>query len=176
MLEQLMAGLTRIAGVLLTAVKTLVPVSAGQAQLEALLKKQVEEQHLPGVAAVVVRSSGMVASASAGVKRIGENSWLEPTDVLHLGSNTKAITATTIARLVASGRLSWTATPVEVLPELSAEMHPAYKQVTLEQLLSHHAGVPPYTNPRTPFIRLSSVLRCPAACQSVRMSNVCGWD
>jgi D-alanyl-D-alanine carboxypeptidase len=38
---------------------------------------------------------------------------------------------------------------LELFPELNATMHPAFKQITLEQLLSHHAGIPPYDRPKT---------------------------
>jgi D-alanyl-D-alanine carboxypeptidase len=63
----------------------------------------------------------------------------------HLGSNTKAITATMIARLVESGKLSWTATPLEVFPELNETIHPAFRHITVEQLLSHHGGIPSFS-------------------------------
>jgi CubicO group peptidase (beta-lactamase class C family) len=111
------------------------------------LDKQLQNRHLVGVGAIVIRADTIVGTASVGVKRQGENTPLESTDIWHLGSNTKAITATMIARLIESGKLSWTATPLEIFPELKETIHPAYRQITIEQLLSHHAGVPSYAKP-----------------------------
>jgi CubicO group peptidase (beta-lactamase class C family) len=61
--------------------------------------------------------------------------------LFHLGSKTNAITATMIARLVEAGKLSWTTTAAETFPDLSKTMDPAFRHITIEQLLSYHAGV-----------------------------------
>ncbi len=97
-----------------------------------------------GIAAIVFRSHNIVGIAAAGLRHRGESAPLESTDLFHLGSNTKAITATMIARLVEAGKLSWTTTALETFPELSKTMHPAFRHITMEQLLSHHAGIPPF--------------------------------
>src|SRR5205085_2833880 len=106
-------------------------------------------RHLPGIAAIVIRSDTVVGIAAAGVRRRGDSTPLASDDMFHLGSNTKAITATMVARLVEAGKLSWTTTPLELFPELNATINPAYKQVTLEQLLTHHVGIPPLTKARS---------------------------
>ena len=115
------------------------------AEIQSLLEKQIQDQHLVGMAAIVFRSYTIAGMATAGVKRQGENTPLESTDLFHLGSNTKAITATVIARLVEAGKLLWTTTALETFPELSKIMHPVFRHITLEQLLSHHAGIPPFS-------------------------------
>jgi CubicO group peptidase (beta-lactamase class C family) len=71
---------------------------------------------------------------------------VEVRDQFHIGSNAKAMTATLLATLVEEGRLAWATRPIDVLPELRDSIHPAYQNVTLEQLLSHRAGVPAYTS------------------------------
>jgi CubicO group peptidase (beta-lactamase class C family) len=50
------------------------------------------------------------------------------------------MTATLLATLVEEGKLSWSTTLDEVFPELVPKMNPAYRKVTLDQLLSHRAG------------------------------------
>ncbi len=52
------------------------------------------------------------------------------------------MTATLIAMLVEDGTLRWDQTLAESLPDLASRMHADYRGVTLEQLLSHRAGVP----------------------------------
>ncbi len=49
-----------------------------------------------------------------------------------------------LARLVEEKKLAWTTTPLDVFPELKDTIYPALKQITIEQLLSHHAGIPSY--------------------------------
>lgn len=147
-------GSSRRLKILALAAVLLSPVSAQARQdpstaapstaIKSLLENQVRDQHLVGIAAVVFRSHTIVVMASAGVRRQGESTPLGSNDLFHLGSNTKAITATMIARLVEAGRLSWTTTPLETFPELSKSIHPAFRPITIEQLLSHHAGIPPF--------------------------------
>jgi len=117
---------------------------APSTKIKSLLEKQIYDRHLVGIAAIVFRSHTIIGVAAAGVKHKGESTALASDDLFHLGSNTKAITATMIARLVEASNLSWTTTALEAFPELSKTMNPAFRHITIEQLLSHHAGVPPF--------------------------------
>jgi len=56
------------------------------------------------------------------------------------------MTATVIAMLVEQGKLSWTTTMAEIYPELKDQMLPKYQDVTILELLSHHAGLPSFMN------------------------------
>jgi CubicO group peptidase (beta-lactamase class C family) len=51
-----------------------------------------------------------------------------------------------IARLVEAGALAWDRPLAQMLPDLAAGMHPTYRDVTLPDLLSHHAGLPENTS------------------------------
>jgi CubicO group peptidase (beta-lactamase class C family) len=53
------------------------------------------------------------------------------------------MTSTLMARLVEQGKLKWETTLGEVFPDLAPPMHADFQKVTLLQLLSHHAGLPP---------------------------------
>jgi CubicO group peptidase (beta-lactamase class C family) len=63
-------------------------------------------------------------------------------DQFHLGSETKAMTAALIAGLVEEGKLSYDDTLAKAFPAHAKSMHPDLRRVTLEQLLTHHAGLP----------------------------------
>ncbi|MDE2407725.1 MAG: beta-lactamase family protein [Xanthomonadaceae bacterium] len=115
-----------------------------QRHAETLLIRLRAQHELPALAAVVVRSDATLDLAVTGLRRQGRPEKVEPADRFHLGSMGKAITATVIARLVEEGRLSWTTRPIDVFPELATTVHPGYRDVTLEQLLRHEAGMPPY--------------------------------
>ena len=51
------------------------------------------------------------------------------------------MTAAMIGRLVDHHILSWDAPLEQMLPELAADMQPAYRSVTIRDLLSHQAGL-----------------------------------
>jgi CubicO group peptidase (beta-lactamase class C family) len=101
-------------------------------------------QQLPGLAAVVVRSDGPPRVYVSGERRIGKGDLITPADRMHLGSLTKAITATLIGALVEKQLMTLETTIGQTFPELSAKIQPAYRNVTVRQLLSHAAGLPPY--------------------------------
>jgi CubicO group peptidase (beta-lactamase class C family) len=67
---------------------------------------------------------------------------VEPSDQWHLGSVTKSMTATLVARLVDAGTLTWLSTVGQILGSQIGDMMPAYRDVTVLHLLSHHGGLP----------------------------------
>ena len=85
-------------------------------------------------------SKGLVAVGAVGVRKYGTDSLVTVNDQFHLGSDTKAMTATLLATLVEEGKLSWSVTLEQVFPDFAEKMNPAYRKVTLEQLLSHRSG------------------------------------
>jgi CubicO group peptidase (beta-lactamase class C family) len=114
------------------------------AGIESLLNEARQAQHLPGLAVVVVRSEGPPRVYVAGERRIGKGDPLAPSDLMHLGSLTKAITATMIGALVEQQRMTLDTTIGQAFPELLASMQPGYRGVSVRQLLTHTAGVATY--------------------------------
>jgi CubicO group peptidase (beta-lactamase class C family) len=92
-----------------------------------------------GMVAAVLRGGRIIAQGAAGVRKRGTAERITLNDRFHLGSCTKAMTATLVAMLVEEGKLNWTTT----LGELYAvkPMHPAWEKVTLRQVLAHRAGL-----------------------------------
>lgn len=88
---------------------------------------------------------GMVAVADGkpqDVVVVGKRKWegkepVLPTDAFHLGSDTKAMTATIIGQLIDRGKLSLKSTLGELIPETPR----AWKSTTIEALLAHRAGL-----------------------------------
>ena len=110
--------------------------------LTAVLAAIRSEYDLPGLAGAVLKGGELVALDAVGVRERGSNVAVTPKDRFHLGSCTKAMTATLAATLVEEERLAWDSTLAEVFPELRAGMRPAWREVTLRQLLSHRSGAP----------------------------------
>lgn len=92
--------------------------------------------------AAIVRGEKLAALGAVGVRRQGDATPVTPQDLWHIGSCTKSMTATLIARLVDRGTLSWTTTLADVFPEIARNMSPGWEKATLEMFLAHRAGAP----------------------------------
>ncbi|HWG43154.1 MAG TPA: serine hydrolase domain-containing protein [Gemmataceae bacterium] len=111
------------------------------AEINAILTPLREKYKLPALAAAVVRGKGLMAVGAVGVRKCGDDTKVTVSDEFHLGSDTKAMTATVIASLVQDGKLNWNDTLGRTFPKLAGSMTPALRKVTLTQLLTHHAGL-----------------------------------
>jgi D-alanyl-D-alanine carboxypeptidase len=116
--------------------------SSSTAESQKLVDKaarQAVSQGLAGVAFGRIDAGG-TAIATAGLRRLGRPAVLQQGDVFTLGSTTKAMTSAAIAAMVDAGLAAWTTTLAQAFPNLRG-MHPAYANVTLEQLLDHRGGI-----------------------------------
>jgi CubicO group peptidase (beta-lactamase class C family) len=104
-------------------------------QLEAIRAKY----GLPSLSVAAVLKDQTVGVTAVGVREMGKPATITLSDAYQLGSVSKSINATMIARLVEQKILRWDMTLGEVLPEIA--MLPAYKTVTLEMLLTHRSGL-----------------------------------
>src|SRR5688500_5502372 len=80
--------------------------------------------NLPAVAAVIQIGGKVEARAATGVRETGTSQAIGPDDRWHLGSDTKAMTATLIARLAERGILGFDETLAQVFPGIAARMNP----------------------------------------------------
>jgi CubicO group peptidase (beta-lactamase class C family) len=112
--------------------------------LDGIVDSERLSLRLPGLAAVIVRSDAAPQVHVSGERRIGTGDLITPADRMHLGSLTKAITATVIGALAEKQLVTFETTIGQTFPELSATMQPAYRDVDIRQLLTHAAGVPTY--------------------------------
>ncbi|HVK09197.1 MAG TPA: serine hydrolase domain-containing protein [Gemmataceae bacterium] len=96
---------------------------------------------VPALAGAVVRDGKLTALGAVGVRRAGHAEPVTPADLFHLGSCTKAMTATLCARLVRQGKLRWNSSIAEVFPDVAPIVGEAYRAATLEHLLTHRAGI-----------------------------------
>ena len=110
--------------------------------ISMLLANVREEHQVPGMVAAVADSDGVIALGAVGNRKNKTNSPITTDDCFHIGSCTKSMTATMCAMLVEDGKLKWTTTVAESLPNLAEKIHPDFRSVTLEQLLCHRSGLP----------------------------------
>lgn len=112
------------------------PAQPARDALQARVEQVRADGGLPGLTVVTVGGED-IATVSAG----GGTARLRPDDLLQTGSQTKAVTAMLLARLVERNRLRWDSTLAELFPEWRATMQPALHDVTVAQLLRHRSGL-----------------------------------
>jgi CubicO group peptidase (beta-lactamase class C family) len=110
--------------------------------LRELITPFQQDNRLPAIAAAVSKTGVVLAAGAVGSRKIGEPAPVTPSDKFHIGSCTKAMSATLAAMLVERGRIHWDHTLVNLFPERGAKMHAGYRKVTLEMLLTHRSGAP----------------------------------
>ncbi|CAM4486100.1 serine hydrolase domain-containing protein [Nocardia ninae] len=95
---------------------------------------------MPGLAAAVWWGSEPYAAAVTGFRKRNDPTPVTIGDRWHLGSNTKAMTATLIGLFVDRGVVRFEDQLNELLG--GDQLHPGYAAVTVEQLLQHRGGAP----------------------------------
>jgi len=132
---------TRLAGSLSVLAFATLPTLAAS-DIDGLLETIRDKYELPSLAAAVVRDGEVIAAGAVGTRVIGMDLPVTVDDRYHLGSDTKAMTATIAGTLVDEGLLRWDSTVGEVLGDKIEGMSAGLAAVTLEQLLSHSSGIP----------------------------------
>lgn len=122
------------------------PFAHAQESLEDQVAQAMAGTATPAIGVLLIRDGKIADQAVRGVRRNDQPDAAGADDRWLLGSTSKVMTVALIARLVEQGVLSWQAPLHSMLPQLADSMDPAYRDVTLVQLLSHRAGLP--ENPR----------------------------
>ncbi|HEY3812453.1 MAG TPA: serine hydrolase domain-containing protein [Caulobacteraceae bacterium] len=113
--------------------------SAGGVANDDPIAPILKETQAPALAGAVVTKDMIPWLAAEGVRQGPGSAAVSTNDQWHLGSNTKAMTAALYARLVEQGKAHWGATVPELFP--GVKIDPAWQSTTIEQLMSHAAGV-----------------------------------
>lgn len=136
-------GLVVLAGCTTHAANTATAHATIQADLKRTIETAIAKNGFPAAAAAVITSED-VHVVAMGFRRVDQPVQVALRDKFGLGSNTKAFTATMLGALVERGMLRWDANLGEAFPHMA--MRPEYRSVTLLQLLTHRAGVRPWTS------------------------------
>ncbi len=107
--------------------------------LAPILEKHPE---MPGLLGAIVDGNRVSAIGAVGVRKAGAPERITPDDVIHLGSDTKAMTATLIGKLIQNKKLAFDTPMSEIFTGLQLEMNPEMAKVTVRELLDHTAGLP----------------------------------
>lgn len=141
-------------GLLAAPATALTPARAQESPPASPLEAIRQQHNLPALAARGIAwdaETGQPVTAFAeqvGLRAAGSASPVRPGDLWHIGSCTKALTATLLATYVAEGKLAWDDTLGEALPELVDLMSPPVRARTVADLVRHQAGMPANASPR----------------------------
>ena len=122
--------------------------------VSGLLDPIIARHRIPGMVAATIEGERIVASGAAGVRKAGSPQKVSLDDRFHIGSCTKAMTATLCAMLVEEGKLKWDTTIGEAFPELKDRIDPAWRGVTLRLLLQNRSGAPENLDANGLWLRL----------------------
>ena len=108
--------------------------------LSSVVTEKLRGTTIPAAAMAVLQRGSLRASGVSGVRKRGTDVRATIDDKFHLGSCTKAMTATLVGKHVERGDLEWDTTIAELFPKL--KIHEGYRDVTMLRLLGHVGGVP----------------------------------
>ncbi|RTQ45726.1 serine hydrolase [Hymenobacter gummosus] len=107
-------------------------------QVEALLRREMQERRIPGLQVAVVQRGRLVLLRAYGLADVQQQVPVTDQSVFAINSCTKALTGVAIMQLVEAGRLELDAPVSRYLGGLPA----AWQPVTVRQLLTHVSGLP----------------------------------
>mgnify|MGYP001806189327 CR=1 FL=1 len=108
--------------------------------------------NIPEISYAVIDSKSTLEIAALGRHSIDLSDTATLNDRFHIGSNTKAMTAFIIAKYVEKGKLEWTTKFFDLFPEWREKSKPEYASISLQDLLSHKAGIWPFQGEGDPQI------------------------
>lgn len=106
-------------------------------QLEVIRAKHT----LPALIGGIVTTAGLKSAAVTGVRVAGGKTEATLDDLWHLGSNTKAMTASVMATLVEERKLTWNDDLAKLLPKVPGLKGSPLGAVTVHRLLHHSSGL-----------------------------------
>jgi CubicO group peptidase (beta-lactamase class C family) len=112
----------------------------GPNDVRSYVQKEMHEQHIPGLALLVIRQGKIVRAEGYGLANVELQVPVKPQTIFESGSVGKQFTATAIMMLVEEGKLGLDDPLTKYFPNAPA----SWKQVTIRELLSHTAGLGDY--------------------------------
>ena len=108
--------------------------------IDQAIETEMRENHIPGVAVVIVQDGQTIYKKGYGVANVETNELVDPDrTIFRIGSTSKALSLLALTRLVDDGRLNRDTDVSEYFSEIENE--PAFdRPVTVDHLLTHTTG------------------------------------
>jgi len=113
-----------------------------EATLDAILDEATQRYHLPGIAVGVIEDGRIAYAGTRGEIAAGSGEPIDTQTLFKIASNSKAMTASVLARLVDAGKLRWDDPVTKYLPAF--RMHDPWvtREMQVKDLLVHNSGLP----------------------------------
>src|ERR1700730_6533395 len=122
------------------------------ARIDQLLQRYVDENRIAGAVALVLRDGKPVYERTVGWADKEAGRRMNPSTIFRIASQTKAITSTAVLALVEEGKIglnepvghfipTFDKTTVAVKNDSGVTMVPAKRAITIQDLLTHTAGI-----------------------------------
>jgi CubicO group peptidase (beta-lactamase class C family)/D-alanyl-D-alanine dipeptidase len=109
---------------------------------DPLVDAVVARYHLPGIAVGVIEDGKVAWMGTRGELAAGSGQAVTPDTLFKIASNSKAMTATALARLVQQGKLRWDDPVRKYLPAFAMHDPWVTEHMQVGDLLVHHSGLP----------------------------------
>ena len=115
---------------------------ADDARYDRIVDEVVARYHLPGIAVGVIDNGHVVYKATRGELVAGSGKAVTTNSLFKIASNSKAMTASVLARLVEADKLQWDAPVVRYLPDFAMHDPWVTRNMQVRDLLVHNSGLP----------------------------------
>jgi CubicO group peptidase (beta-lactamase class C family) len=109
--------------------------------LDAYVRRGVEEWRIPGLAIAVVKDDSVVFAKGYGVRELGKAGAVDAGTRFAIGSTTKAMTAVALGMLVDEGKVRWDEPVITYLPSFRVGDPYVTRELTVRDLLTHRGGL-----------------------------------
>ncbi|MBE7171581.1 MAG: serine hydrolase [Williamsia sp.] len=106
--------------------------------IDVFIQSQMQSRKIPGLQLAIVRHGNIVKLGNYGLANLQDSIPVSDKSVFTINSITKAFTGVAVVQLMEAGKLKLDAPVSEYLTDLPQ----AWRQVTVQQLLSHISGIP----------------------------------
>ena len=115
---------------------------ADRAAFNAMVEATVARYRLPGIAVGVIEDGQVVYTRTVGETVAGSGDPVTSDTLFKIASNSKAMTASLLARLVQAGKLDWDAPVTKYLPDFAMHDPWVTQHMLVRDLLVHNSGLP----------------------------------
>ena len=110
--------------------------------VDAAVRATIARYHLPGIAVGVIQDGKVVFARGYGETIADSGDAVSNKTLFKIASNSKAMTASVLARLVQQGKLNWDDPVIKHLPAFAMHDPWVTAHMTVSDLLVHNSGLP----------------------------------
>ncbi|WP_203322254.1 serine hydrolase [Pseudoxanthomonas beigongshangi] len=116
-------------------------IAIERSRADAAFDETFKRYRLPGIAVGIIEDGEVVYQRTEGELAVGTGQHINPDTLFKIASNTKAMTATVLARLVDQGKLEWNDPVTKYLPQFRMNDPWVTRNMQVRDLLIHNSGL-----------------------------------